>query len=137
MMKDASVSPCKDALMGRSRSSTILRHSIYDAPLTSGSSQPAEARASHKATKSRTQESAAQPLNKTGTTQIQAINGTFMRCDHVRSPCVLPALNEIATKQASPTTGAVASRAEMVVDCLLHGATMSQCHHPLLRQQRC
>jgi hypothetical protein len=53
-------------------------------------------------------DSNAQPLDKQGTTRIQAINDTFMYYGRACDPCILPALNEIASEQASPETDTVA-----------------------------
>jgi hypothetical protein len=54
-----------------------------------------------------TAESTAQPLDASGTTRVQAINGTFMYYGRGVDPCILVALNEIASKQAAPTTTTV------------------------------
>jgi hypothetical protein len=64
-----------------------------------------------------TPDSKAQPLDKQGTTQVQAINGTFMYYGRACDPCILPALNEIASEQASPTTDTIA-RTTMLMDYL-------------------
>jgi len=64
-----------------------------------------------------TPESQAQPLDKHGTTRIQAINGTFMYYGRACDPCILPALNEIASEQASPTTETI-ERTTMLMDYL-------------------
>jgi hypothetical protein len=64
-----------------------------------------------------TPDSAAQPLNEQGTTRIQAISGTFLYYGRACEPCILPALNEIASEQASPTTETVA-RTDMLMDYL-------------------
>jgi len=55
-----------------------------------------------------TPESKAQLLHKHGTTRIQVINGTFIYYGPACDPCILPALNEITTEQASPTTNTIA-----------------------------
>ena len=62
---------------------------------------------SHKP-QSPTLDSKAQLLDKQGTTRIQAINGTFMYYGRACDPCILPALNEIASEQASPPTDTIA-----------------------------
>jgi hypothetical protein len=64
-----------------------------------------------------TPESTAQPLDKHGTTRIQAITGTFLYYGRSCDPCILPALNEIASEQASPTTETL-DRANMLMDYL-------------------
>jgi hypothetical protein len=64
-----------------------------------------------------TLDSDAQPLDQQGTTRIQAINGTFMHYGRACDLCILPALNEIASEQASPTTDTVA-RTTMLMDYL-------------------
>jgi hypothetical protein len=64
-----------------------------------------------------TPESTAKPLDKHGTTRIQSINGTFMHYSRACDPCILPALNEIASEQASPTTETLA-RTNMLMDYL-------------------
>jgi hypothetical protein len=65
-----------------------------------------------------TPESMAKPLDKTGTTRVQAINGTFMYYGRTCDPCILPTLNNIASEQgASPTTMTTA-RTHMLIDYL-------------------
>jgi hypothetical protein len=64
-----------------------------------------------------TPESTAEPLAKQDTTKVQAINGTFLYYGRAVDPCILPALNEIASEQASPTTETVA-RTNMLMDYL-------------------
>jgi hypothetical protein len=64
-----------------------------------------------------TTDAAAQPLDKHGTTKIQAINGTFMYYGRACDPCILPALNEIATSQAAPTTDTI-EKTNMLMDYL-------------------
>ena len=64
-----------------------------------------------------TPSSAAQLLDKPGTKRIQQINGTFMYYGRACDPCILPALNEIATEQASPTTETI-ERTGMLMDYL-------------------
>ena len=56
-----------------------------------------------------TPDSKAQLLDKQGTTRIQAsINGTFMYYGRACDPCILPALNKIASEPASLTTDTIA-----------------------------
>ena len=43
-------------------------------------------------------------LDKKGITRIQAINGTFLYYSRAVDPCMLPAINEISSQQAQPTT---------------------------------
>jgi len=64
-----------------------------------------------------TEASQAQPLDKLGTTRIQSIAGTFMYYGRACDPCILPALNEIATEQASPTTDTI-GKTDMLMDYL-------------------
>jgi hypothetical protein len=46
-------------------------------------------------------------LDKQGTNRIQSISGTFLYYGRACDPCILPALNEIASEQAKPTTGTI------------------------------
>jgi hypothetical protein len=62
-------------------------------------------------------ESAAQPLNKDGTTRIQSVNGTSVYCGRACDRCILAKLKEIAMEQASPTTKTIAE-AKMLTDYL-------------------
>ena len=55
-----------------------------------------------------TEASSAAPLDKAGTLRIQSINGTFMYYGRGVGPCILVALNKIATEQAAPTTDTIA-----------------------------
>ena len=64
-----------------------------------------------------TPDSKARPLDKQGTTRIQAINSTFMHYGRACDPCILPALNEIASEQASPMTDTI-TRTTMLMDYL-------------------
>jgi hypothetical protein len=59
----------------------------------------------------------APPLDKPSTTRIQAVTGTFQHYARACDPCILPALNEIAAEQASPTTETLA-RTHMLMDYL-------------------
>jgi hypothetical protein len=56
-------------------------------------------------------------LDKHGITRIQSINGTFLYYGRACDPCILPALNELASAQASPTTDTRA-KAHMLMDYL-------------------
>jgi hypothetical protein len=69
-------------------------------------------------TQNPTPDSKAQLLDKQGTTRIQAINGTFMYHGRACDPCILPALNEITSKQASPTTDTIARTTMLIMDYL-------------------
>jgi hypothetical protein len=64
-----------------------------------------------------TAESTAQPLDASGTTRVQAINGTFMYYGRGVDPCILVALNEIASEQAKPTTTTI-GKTTMLMDYL-------------------
>jgi hypothetical protein len=64
-----------------------------------------------------TPESTAPPLDKAGTTKVQSISGTFLYYGRGVDPCILPALNEIASEQASPTT-LTTERTKMLMDYL-------------------
>ena len=64
-----------------------------------------------------TAKSTAKPLDASGTTRVQAINGTFMYYGRGVDPCILVALNEIASKQAAPTTTTV-DKTTMLMDYL-------------------
>jgi hypothetical protein len=48
---------------------------------------------------------------------IQAISGTFLYYGRACDPCILPALNEIASEQASPTTDTI-DKTTMLMDYL-------------------
>jgi hypothetical protein len=70
-----------------------------------------------------------------GTTRIRAINGTFMYYGRACDPCILPALNKIASEQASPTTDTVA-RTTMLMDYLHtypHGVLRYYSRHMILK----
>jgi hypothetical protein len=56
-------------------------------------------------------------LDKHGTVRIQSISGTFLYYGRACDPCILPALNELASEQASPTTDTIA-KADMLMDYL-------------------
>jgi hypothetical protein len=60
--------------------------------------------------------STAPPLDKEGTRRIQAINGTFIHYANI-DPCIKPALNEIGTVQAAPTTD-TNHKVQMLMDYL-------------------
>jgi hypothetical protein len=64
-----------------------------------------------------TPESKAPLLDKHATNCIQAISGTFLYYGRACDPCILPALNEIASEQASPTTGTI-NKTDMLMDYL-------------------
>jgi hypothetical protein len=64
-----------------------------------------------------TPESAAPLLDKDGTKRIQSISGTFLYYGRAVDPCILPALNEIASQQAKPTTDTIAIT-DMLMDYL-------------------
>jgi hypothetical protein len=55
-------------------------------------------------------------LDKAGTRRIQAINGTFIHYANI-DPCIKPALNEIGTVQAAPTTD-TNQKVQMLMDYL-------------------
>jgi hypothetical protein len=59
----------------------------------------------------------APPLDKPGTTRVPAVAGTFQHYARACDPCILPALNEIAAEQASPTTEML-TRTHMLMDYL-------------------
>jgi hypothetical protein len=61
--------------------------------------------------------STAPPLDKHGTKRIQSVSGTFLYYGRACDPCILPALNELASEQASPTTDTLA-KANMLMDYL-------------------
>ena len=61
--------------------------------------------------------SSAAPLDPHGTTRVQAINGTFMYYGRACYPCILVALNEIASEQSKPTTDTMA-KTDMLMDYL-------------------
>ena len=67
--------------------------------------------------KRQTPTSAAPLLDKHGTTRIQSISGTFLYYGRACDPCILPALNELASEQASPTTDTIA-KSDMLMDYL-------------------
>jgi hypothetical protein len=56
-------------------------------------------------------------LDKHGTLRIQSISGTFLYYGRACDPCILPALNELTSEQASPTTDTV-TNADMFMDYL-------------------
>jgi hypothetical protein len=56
-------------------------------------------------------------LDKHGTVRIQSIRGTFLYHGRACDPCILPALNNLASEQASPTTDTTA-KAGMLMDYL-------------------
>ena len=64
-------------------------------------------------------------LTVDGTRRKQQINGTFLYYGRVVDPLILVALNEISTKQASPTT-ATDKKAAMLMDyvCTFPNATL-------------
>jgi hypothetical protein len=76
-----------------------------------------------------TQESEATPLDKKGTTRVQSINGTFSHYGRGVEYCILlPALNEISTEEAAPTTDTIA-KTDMLMDCLhTHPNAVIRCH---------
>jgi hypothetical protein len=47
-------------------------------------------------------------LHSPGAIHIQSISGTFLYYGRACNPCILPALNKIATEQAAPTTDTIA-----------------------------
>jgi hypothetical protein len=61
--------------------------------------------------------STAPPLDQHGTTRIQSISGTFLYYGRACDPCILPALNELASEQASPTTDTI-TKTDMLMDYL-------------------
>jgi hypothetical protein len=67
--------------------------------------------------KQNTPNSTTQALDKHKITRVQAIHGTFMYYGRACDPCILPALNEIATEQPSPMTDTT-TRTTMLVDYL-------------------
>jgi hypothetical protein len=56
-------------------------------------------------------------LDKQGTNHIQSISGTFLYYGRVCDPCILFALNQIASKQAKPTTDTI-PKTDMLMDYL-------------------
>jgi hypothetical protein len=56
-------------------------------------------------------------LDKQGIHRIQSISGTFLYYGRGCDPCILPALNEIASEQAAPTTNTLETT-EMLMDYL-------------------
>jgi hypothetical protein len=64
-----------------------------------------------------TAKSTAQPLNASGTTRVQAINRTFMYYGGGADPCIIVALNKIASEQAAPTTTTI-DKTTMLMDYL-------------------
>jgi hypothetical protein len=56
-------------------------------------------------------------LDKQGTNRIQSISGTFLYYGRACDPCILLALNEIASEQAKPTTGTI-PKTGMLMDYL-------------------
>ena len=56
-------------------------------------------------------------LDQHGTVRIQSISGTFLFYGRACDPCILPALNEIASEQASPTTDTI-TKTDMLMDYL-------------------
>jgi hypothetical protein len=57
------------------------------------------------------------PLDKDGTLRVQAINGTFMYYGRGVGPCILVALNDISSEQATPTSDTLA-KTDMLMDYL-------------------
>jgi hypothetical protein len=64
-----------------------------------------------------TSESQAPLLDSQGAVRIQSISGTFLYYGRACDPCILPALNDIAAKQAKPTTDTIA-KCDMLMDYL-------------------
>jgi hypothetical protein len=56
-------------------------------------------------------------LDSPGAVRIQSISDTFLYYGRACDPCILPALNKIATKKAAPTTATVA-KTNMLMDYL-------------------
>ena len=56
-------------------------------------------------------------LYKAGALQVQIILGTFLYYSRAIDPCILPVLNEIASKQSKPTTD-TATKCDMLMDYL-------------------
>jgi hypothetical protein len=56
-------------------------------------------------------------LEKHGIVRIQSISGTFLYYGRAVDPCILPALNELASEQAAPTTDTIL-KANMLMDYL-------------------
>jgi hypothetical protein len=56
-------------------------------------------------------------LDKQGTNRIQLISGTFLYYGRACDPCILPALNEIASEQAKPATDTI-PKTDMLMDYL-------------------
>ena len=69
-----------------------------------------------KTAQSPTPTSSAPLLDAKGTQRIQAINGTFIHYSNI-DPCIKPALNEIGTVQAKPTTD-TNKKVQMLMDYL-------------------
>jgi hypothetical protein len=113
MMRATSTYPCQVMSPEPSPSSIVLPPSAPNMPPTNGLDP---AYGSHKP-QSPTPDPTAQPLDKQGTTRIQAVSGTFQYYGRACDPCILPALNEIASEQASPTTETIA-RTHMLMDYL-------------------
>jgi hypothetical protein len=95
------------------KNSTILRCFDPNMRRTNGAHQST----AHTIPRSSPQTLNPQPLDKQDTTRIQAINGTFMYYGRTCDPCILPALNEIASEYASPTTDTIA-QTTMLMDYL-------------------
>lgn len=64
-----------------------------------------------------THDSSAPCLDKKGTQRIQAISGTYLYYARGVDPSILPALNKLASEQATPTTDTEA-KATMLMDYL-------------------
>ena len=56
-------------------------------------------------------------LNKDGTQCVQSITITFLHYGCAVDPCILPALNEIASEQSKPTTDTII-KFDMLMDYL-------------------
>jgi hypothetical protein len=64
-----------------------------------------------------TKAASAAPLDPEGTLRVQQVNGTFMYYGRGVDPCILVALNEIASEQAKPTTD-TRDKTDMLMDYL-------------------